>query len=287
VVRIAKLFLSLPGLALMLAACGTVHAGAASPGTAATTTAAAASPAGSTAPAGAIWRTLPGGLSDETIRLADSGRVVMIPVQAPIGDRACLRDFTARLTAFTSAAAYVTIDYQMPATYGPDGLAVYNCPNGPVTTVRITLPAPLGSRQVILNHQQTFWSTSTTVLTLCRTFGGGTCTHVTPGPPPAGCNDVSYGWAMAATGPPQGSVYGELGCDGRWLVLNVGWPGGPSGCDGPSCGVNMATTHWFFRASGHGWIVIASSLTAGCTRVHQVAPQFPTALCAGLPAVGP
>jgi hypothetical protein len=49
----------------------------------------------------------------------------------------------------------------------------------------------------------------------------------------------------------------------------------------------MAVTHWFFRAGPHGWITIASALTAGCTRVHQVAPQFPTALCVGLPAVGP
>jgi hypothetical protein len=31
------------------------------------------------------------------------------------------------------------------------------------------------------------------------------------------------------------------------------------------------------------WLV----LTAGCTRVHQAAPQFPAALCASLPAVGP
>jgi hypothetical protein len=44
------------------------------------------------------------------------GRVLLIPVQAPFGDRARLRDFTARLTAFKSAAAYVTIDYQEALT---------------------------------------------------------------------------------------------------------------------------------------------------------------------------
>jgi hypothetical protein len=291
VARITKLILVLPALALMLAACGTVHAGTASPGatvtpTAAATATASASPTSSTAPAGAIWRTIPGGMNTTTIRLADSGRVVLIPVQAPFGDRACLRDFTTRLTAFSSALAYVTITYQVPLTYGPDGLAGYNCPIGPVKTVAIKLPAPLGSRQVILNHVVAFWSTSTTVLTQCDT-GGTRCTHYSDKPPQASCSDVSYGWAMAATAPPQGSVYGELGCDGRWLVLNVGWPGGATGCDGPSCQMNFATTHWFFRASKQGWIVVANSLTAGCTRVHQEAPQFPTALCAGLPAVGP
>jgi hypothetical protein len=92
---------------------------------------------------------------------------------------------------------------------------------------------------------------------------------------------------MAATYPPEHSDYDALGCDGRWLVLNVGWPGGAAGCDGPSCNTGSTVTHWFFRASRRGWITIATSLTAGCTRVHQEAPQFPTALCAGLPAVGP
>ena len=60
-----------------------------------------------------------------------------------------------------------------------------------------------------------------------------------------------------------------------------------SGCDGPSCGAESTVTHWFFRASAKGWIVIANSLTAGCSGVHQVTPQFPTVLCASLPAVGP
>jgi hypothetical protein len=281
--RIARLLLILPGLALVLTACGTVHAGTASPDAATT---AAASPAAATAPAAATWRTFPGGEDTETIHLANSGRVLMIPVQAPFGDSACLRDFTARLTAFSSAVAYVTIEFEEPLTSGPDGPAAYNCPPGPVTTVQIKLPTPLGSRQVILNHLATFWSTSATQLTLCST-GGTACSHVTPGPPPASCSDASYVWAMAATGPPQDSTFGALGCDGRWLVLNVGWPGGPSGCDGPSCGVDMATTHWFFRASKKGWIVVGNSRTAGCTAVHKVAPQFPTALCASLPAVGP
>jgi hypothetical protein len=276
--RVAKLFLILPGLALMLAACGTVHAGAAFPG--------AASSARTTAPAAVTWRTFPAGMSTGTIHLAGSGRVLMIPVQAPFGDKACLRDFAARLTAFGSAAAYVTIDYQVALTPGPDGLAGYGCPPGPVRTVQIKLPAPLGHRQVILNHQATFWSASTTRLTLCST-GGSVCQHVATRPPPASCTDVSYGWAMAATYPPEHSDYGALGCDGRWLVLNVGWPGGPAGCDGPSCNPYSTTTHWFFRASKQGWIVVANSLTAGCTRVHQAAPQFPTALCANLPAVGP
>lgn len=283
-VRVAKLFLVLPGLALVLAACGSVHAGAASPDAA---THAAARPAGTAARAAVTWRTFPAGLNTETIHLAGSGRVLLIPVQAPFGDRACLRDFTARLTAFTSAAAYVRIDYQEALTPGPDGLAGYGCPPGSVRTVRINLPAPLGRRQVILNHQETFWSVGATRLALCGTWVGAICQQPPPWPPPAGCTDASYGQAMDATYPPEHSDYDALGCDGRWLVLNVGWPGGPAGCDGPSCGGGSTVTHWFFRASKKGWIVVGNSLTAGCTRIHQEAPQFPAHLCASLPAVGP
>jgi hypothetical protein len=296
--RLAKSFLVLPGLALVLvlalAACGSVHAGAASSGTAMDTVthaaagrAAATAPAGAGARAGAVWRTQPTGENTTTVHLTGSGRVLLVPVQAPFGDRACMRDFTARLTAFSAAAAYVRIDYQAALRPGPDGLAGYGCPPGPVRTVRIHLPGPLGHRQVIINHVETFWYASATRLTLCATWTGAICQQPPPWPPPASCTDASYGQAMGATYPPEHSDYGAVGCDGRWLVLNVGWPGGAAGCDGPSCGGGSTVTHWFFRASKKGWITIASSLTAGCTRVHQVAPRFPTALCAGLPAVGP
>jgi hypothetical protein len=182
--------------------------------------------------------------------------------------------------------AHLPGDYQEALTPGPDGLAGYGCPPGPVRTVRIKLPAPLGHRQVILNHQETFWSAGATRLTLCSTAGTA-CQHPPPWPPPASCTNASYGQAMGATYPPEHSDYDALGCDGRWLVLNVGWPGGAAGCDGPSCHTGSTVTHWFFRASRQGWIAVATSLTAGCTRVHQAAPQFPAHLCAGLPAVGP
>jgi hypothetical protein len=74
--------------------------------------------------------------------------------------------------------------------------------------------------------------------------------------------------------------------NGRWLVLNVGWPGGPAGCDGPPCSPDLVSTRWFFRASLHGWQTITATRTAGCTQVRTVEPQFPARLCAGLPALG-
>ena len=158
------------------------------------------------------------------------------------------------------------------------------CRSHQVETTDLTLPAPLGKRDVVIDSSGTFAPTKSTLMRRCSNLGGA-CTF--PPVPSASCSNASYSAAMAATAPPQDADFNAVGCDSHWLVLDVGWPGGSSGCDGPSCGQNMAVTHWFFRAGPHGWITIASSLTAGCTRVHQVAPQFPTALCVSLPAVGP
>ena len=47
--------------------------------------------------------------------------------------------------------------------------------------------------------------------------------------------------------PPMHAVYQVLGCDGRWLVLDVGWPAGHAGCDAP-CNPNLVATRWSFRA---------------------------------------
>jgi hypothetical protein len=264
-------------LALALAGCGTGH-WTASPAASAT---ASARPVATTSSGPTVWRTFPAG-NFASMHLADSGRVLVIPVQVPPETSVCLRDFTARLKAFSPVMAYLTITFEEPT-----GPAAPPCALGPIKTTRIRLPAPLGSRQVSLDGGlETFWPTGPGVLSICATYGG-TCVRAPATPPPATCSDASYSAAMVATAPPQDADYNAVGCDGHWLVLDVGWPGGPSGCDGPTCNSASTVTHWFFRAGPEGWIVIANSRTAGCADVHKAAPQFPTALCAGLRAVGP
>ena len=250
-------------LALALTGCGTVHAGL---------PAASASPAPS-------YRVAYGFSGDQIVSVAlkGSGRVLAIAAQVPAGRGGCASGLTATLIQWNpSANITLTVESWAP---GMDA-----CPSHQVETTDLTLPAPLGRRDVVIDTSGTFAPAKSTLMRRCSNLGGA-CAF--PAVPPARCSDASYSAAMAATYPPQDAAYDAVGCDGHWLVLDVGWPGGPSGCDGPSCSQNMAVTHWFFRAGPHGWIEIANSLTAGCTRVHQVAPQFPTALCADLPAVGP
>jgi hypothetical protein len=149
-------------------------------------------------------------------------------------------------------------------------------------TIRVTLPAPLGRRQVMINSDTStiFAPDHGTLLRRCYY----SCGPFKP-PPPASCTTASYQQAMLSTAPAADPVYGVLACDSRWLVLNVGWPGGAAGCDGPSCSPDLVSTRWFFRASSHGWETITAARTAGCAQVHKVQPQFPTRLCATLPAL--
>lgn len=261
-------FLMLAVAVLALAGCGTVHAGSS-----------AASPNPASPSPTATYRVAYGFSGDQivSVSLEGSGRVLAIAAQVPAGRDGCASGLSATLIQW-NPSANITLTVQSWAP-GMDA-----CRTHQVETTDLTLPAPLGKRDVVIDTSATFAPTKSTLMRRCSDFGGA-CTF--PPVPPASCSNASYSDAMAATAPPQHADFNAVGCDSHWLVLDVGWPGGPSGCDGPSCGQNMAVTHWFFRAGPHGWITIVSSLTAGCTRVHQVAPQFPTALCASLPAVGP
>jgi hypothetical protein len=249
-------------LALALAGCGTVHAGltAASPGPTST------------------YRVAYGFSGDQivSVSLEDSGRVLAIAAQVPAGRDGCATGLTATLIQW-NPSANITLTVQ---SWAPGMNA---CPSHQVETTDLTLPAPLGKRDVVIDTSGTFAPTKSTLMRRCSDLGGA-CTF--PAVPPASCSNASYSAAMVATAPPQDADFNAVGCDSHWLVLDVGWPGGPSGCDGPSCSQNSTVTHWFFRAGPHGWIVLTNSRTAGCARVRQVAPQFPTTLCADLPAVG-
>ena len=262
-VRLRVLAVAVAVAVLALAGCGTVHAGA--PG-------ASASPT-------ATYRVAYGFSGDQIVSVSvkDSGRVLAIAAQVPAGRDGCASGLTAKLIQWDpSANITLTVESWAPGMNA--------CSSQQVETTDLTLPAPLGKRDVVIDTSATFAPATSTLMRRCSNFGGACAS---PPVPPASCTNASYSAAMGATAPPRHADFNAVGCDSHWLVLNVGWPGGPSGCDGPSCNGGSSVTHWFFRASPHGWLVIANSLTAGCTRVHQVVPQFPTALCAGLPAVGP
>lgn len=249
-------------LLVALAGCGTVHANTENSG---------ATPS----PALSLMRTW-GFSGDQIVSVTqeDSGRHLLIKAKVPAGGNDCASALTAKLIQWNSLGADITLTFQSPFQG--------TCRLERVESTGLALPGPLGQRDIVIDSAAVFAPTATTAMRRCSDMGGA-CTF--PPVPPATCTATSYADAMAATAPAAHAVYSVLGCDGRWLVLNVGWPGGAAGCDGPSCTPDLVSTHWFFRAGPHGWIVVASSRTAGCTRVHQVEPQFPSKLCATIPAL--
>jgi hypothetical protein len=250
-------------LLLALAGCGTIHAG---------------EPGAAPSPALSLWRGW--GFSGDqivSVSVEHSARVLVIAAKVPAGQADCATDLTATLIGWVPTTADITLTFRSP--WQGD---LSKCPSLQVKTTDLNLPGQLGKRDIVIDTAATFAPTNTTIMRRCSDFGGA-CTF--PPVPPATCSDASYGYAMLSTGPPQDAAYSDRGCDGHWLVLDIGWPGGAAGCDGPSCGQDMAVTHWFFSAGPHGWVTIANSRTAGCTRVHQVEPAFPAKLCATLPAI--
>jgi hypothetical protein len=262
VVRFRVLAVAL--LALALAGCGTVQAGlfAGSPRTTPT------------------YRVAYGFSGDQitSISVEDSGRVLAIAAQVPAGANGCASGLKATLNEWAPAGVNITLTVESWAP-GND-----SCTSKQVETIDLRLPSPLGSRDVVIDSYATFAPAKGTLMRRCSDLGGA-CYY--PPLPPATCSDGSYSAAMVSTYPPRHADFNAVGCDGHWLVLDVGWPGGAAGCDGPSCSSGSTVTHWFFRAGPHGWIVVASSRTAGCASVHKQAPQFPARLCAALPALGP
>jgi len=248
-------------LALLLAGCGKPHARAGAAGA-------------SAGPASAQWVTYgPSGVS-VSVSVSGSGRVLAVAAQVPAGRAGCMRHLTAGLTEFGPAVVYVKITFQSRLA------SVFRaCPSNRVLTARVGLPAALGRRDVMINSSTTFASGHGALLRRCNDQGCGPFIV-----PPASCTTRSYQQAMLSTGPPMHAAYQLLGCDGRWLVLDVAWPGGPAGCDAP-CTPSLVVTRWFFRAGPHGWATITTSSTAGCPQVHKAEPRFPARLCAGLHAL--
>ena len=209
-------------LTLLLAGCGTVHAGAG----------AAGYPGASATPT--FWGSYgPGGAQFASVRVGSSGRILAVAAQMPAGRDGCERDLTASVTDFTPTGAYLTIGFQSRLA-DVKGACTWR-----VMTVRVRLPAPLGQREVMINSDTTtvFAPSHGALLRRCGEYG---CGPFKP-PPPASCTTASCQQAMLSTGPAADAVYGVLGCDGRWLVLNVGWPGGPAGCDDPSCSPDLVS----------------------------------------------
>jgi hypothetical protein len=245
---------------LLLAACGArVGAGAG-----------AAVPTGS----GTIPWTMGEPIAVTGASLAADHRTLTVDAQVPSGPRPCVRNLKAAVTDTVRATVWVQVTFDSPSGDRRSG-----CTKQTTASARLTLPAPLGSRQLVADHDTVFTADGAKppALRLCGELG---CR-----PAPTGCTPASYDQALMAVDAPNHTYRGTTDCQGRWLVMDFSWRTGPAcGDDTKDAACTSALgDRWFFRAEPSGWVPITSGAAGGCAAVQHREPAFPTAMCASLP----
>ncbi len=210
--------------------------------------------------------------SVSTIARSQPGPGLDLTVQLPAGGADCASRPRARVEAREHGYLYLaTTVTSVNASYCTD-----------VTTAVVHSPVDLNRLDLVVNDEA--WKPGPDgTFVRCSTEVG--C-H----PPEDRCAPV---WTHLVTAeaelPPEQSV-DVLACTKHWLVLDVdavvtgcqsvdgSTP--PTGCD--DAGVH---TRWFAELGpDRRWTVVASSREDGCREVVAQVPQFPRALCEGLPA---
>ncbi|MFF4249682.1 hypothetical protein ACFY1L_00520 [Streptomyces sp. NPDC001663] len=209
--------------------------------------------------------------------LADGGRTVLLEAQVPSGERPCVRDLKAVLTDPVQDLVRVQITF-----YSPSGDRRSGCTKEKVATARVRLPVPLGSRELVVDHDTLFTADGAKLpaLRLCGELG---CT-----PPATGCTTASYEQALIAVDAPAHTYRDSEKCDGKWLVMDFSWRTGPACGDssGTGCSSRLGD-RWFFRAEKKGWVPIAEGAAGGCRDVQRREPEFPASLCESLAPLSP
>ncbi|MFF3614838.1 hypothetical protein [Streptomyces sp. NPDC002580] len=250
---------------LLLGACGTQVAGQGEQG-----------PSGPTATTPIPWTTAqPSTVTG--VRLGRDRRTLLIDIHVPSGARTCVRKLKAVLTDPMTDLARIQVTFTSPS-----GDRASGCTEESTATAKVSLPEPLGDRDVIVDNYTHFTADGAKppALRLCGELG---CT-----PPATGCTAGSYDQALMAVGAPAHTYRNSEKCDGKWLVLDFSWRTGPA-CDGsadPACSARLGD-RWFFRSKKSGWDPIFRTSAGGCQDIQRREPAFPSSLCESLAPLSP
>ncbi|MET7570166.1 hypothetical protein ABZT04_16920 [Streptomyces sp. NPDC005492] len=243
---------------LLLGACGTQVAGGAD---------------GATPTASLPWTTeQPSAVT--AARLGTDQRTLTLDVQLPDGKGPCVRALKAVLTEPTKNNVWVQVTFS-----SPDGDRRSGCTGERTGSTRVRLREPLGSQELVVDHDVVFTADGAKppALRLCGELG---C-H----PAATGCTSASYEQALKAADAPEHTYLDSEHCEGKWLVLDFSWRTGPVCGDttaSPSGCSSQLGDRWFFRAKPSGWSPITATASGGCAAVHRAEPAFPTSLCESL-----
>ncbi|MGQ4513056.1 hypothetical protein [Streptomyces sp. DW26H14] len=200
-----------------------------------------------------------------------------LSAQVPSGPRPCVRGLRAVDTDGANGSVPGAVHVQVTFS-SPSGDMRSGCTKQVVATTRVTLPEPLGDRELVVDNDTQFTAAGAAppALRLCGQLG---CT-----PPATGCTPDSYDQALMAVDAPEHTYRDATDCRTPWLVVAFSWRTGPT-CGGdtrdPAC-TSRLDDRWFFRAGTSGWVPIANGAAGGCEAVHRVAPAFPSSMCGSL-----
>ncbi|MFF2041395.1 hypothetical protein ACFVVX_13265 [Kitasatospora sp. NPDC058170] len=210
------------------------------------------------------------------VRTTDGGRSLVVDFPVASGAPNCARGLKGEIQSVERGTVFVRITYETRSADRRSG-----CTQSEPSNIGVPLPGPLGDQLVSIDNTHLYTARGATPPAL-RECGQGGCD-----PAPVGCTDEAYGKAMAGADSPKHSTWRARGCDGRWLVLDISYPTGPvCGDPGSGCDSHPRSQRWFYRYQPTGWSVITAAGEPGCAAVQRAEPQFPTALCAKLPAPG-
>jgi hypothetical protein len=202
---------------------------------------------------------------DDVLR-ADGATLVVESDVLPTADGTglCQAEVTPSATE-TADEVVVYIGYESATSPPFDGCELAT------RTVTVTLAAPVGARRVIDAMGARFWQE------------GGEwigCGHVvmTCVPGPATCDNLPD--SVANLDVPQGTGVDVHGCDGRFAVVDADM--GRRDC--PAGGECRRVDRLFLAVQDEEWAVVGRGRAAGCDVIADHAPDFPTAMCEGLPA---
>ncbi len=207
------------------------------------------------------------------VRPGPTPRELVVTLSVPAGHRACATEPAATVEHSDRSVWVQTTIMSVAGEYDV-------CREHAEMDLRIAVP-PLRGRELVINHQA--WERSAG-----RTFAR--CNEVLGCDPPEDrCDRAWVNVLLAGVELPPERHVDILGCDGRWLVLDV--DAVVTGCqpvDGstPPAGCAGSGTHrrWFATLNDERfWEVVASGTAAGCGDVHAKEPDFPARLCADLP----
>lgn len=165
------------------------------------------------------------------------------------------------------------------------GFDPHTCDLSATTDFTERLTQPLAHRPVTFNVigvVERYVANGAGVYGECRL---PSCDPATPIAEPATCANLRS-FAFAADAPKNFDMV-DVRCDGHWAVYGLDYSSGscpPDDGTRRSCaGTNVRRIYW--KADGDSWKIVASDNDARCGAVPATVPDFPTVLCADLPAI--